>query len=103
MRHGRERFTYRFDWDIGKAIANWQKHDVSFTLAATVFRDPLAMSRYDFEHSHDEERWITLGQADTGQLVVVVHTFEELASQARIRIISARYATARERRQFQSG
>jgi uncharacterized DUF497 family protein len=102
MPHGRERFTYRFDWDINKAIANWQKHGVSFRLAATVFCDPLALSRYDFEHSQHEERWITLGLAETGRLVVVVHTFEELTSQARIRIISARYATARERRQFQS-
>jgi uncharacterized protein len=79
-------------------MTNWRKHGVSFRLAATVFRDPLALSRYDFEHSQSEERWITLGQAETGQLAVVVHTFEELAAEARIRIISARYATARERR-----
>ncbi|HKR35876.1 MAG TPA: BrnT family toxin [Steroidobacteraceae bacterium] len=97
-----ERFIYRFDWNISKAMTNWHKHGVSFRLAATVFRDPLALSRYDFEHSQSEERWITLGQAETGQLIVVVHTFEELAAEARIRIISARYATARERRQYQS-
>jgi uncharacterized DUF497 family protein len=97
-----KRFIYDFDWDIIKAMANWQKHGLSFEAAATVFRDPLALSRYDVEHSQSEERWITLGLAVTGQLVVVVHTFEEQAQEARIRIISARYATAHERRQYES-
>jgi uncharacterized DUF497 family protein len=98
------RFVYRFDWDTNKALANWHKHGVSFEVAATVLRDPLALSRYDVEHSQSEERWITLGQAESGQLVVVVHTFEELSEQeARVRIISARFATAHERRQYESG
>jgi hypothetical protein len=43
--------------------------------------------RYDIEHSQSEERWITLGLAVTGQLVVVVHTFEEHPQEARIRIV----------------
>jgi uncharacterized protein len=97
-----ERFVYRFDWDISKAMANWRKHGLSFRVAATVFRDPRALSRYDTVHSQDEERWITVGLAETGQIVVVVHTFEELSKEARIRIISARYATASERRQYES-
>lgn len=96
------RFVYLFDWDISKAMANWHKHGVSFEVAATVFHDPLALSRYDVEHSQSEERWVTLGKAETGQLVVVVHTFEELVDEARIRLISARYATAHERRQYES-
>jgi uncharacterized DUF497 family protein len=98
------RFVYRFDWDANKALANWHKHGVSFEAAATVLRDPLALSRYDVEHSEVEERWITLGLAETGQLLVVVHTFEEISEQeARVRIISARFATAHERRQYESG
>ncbi|HKU16689.1 MAG TPA: BrnT family toxin [Steroidobacteraceae bacterium] len=97
-----ERFVYRLDWDISKAMVNWRKHGVSFEVAATVFRDPLALSRYDAEHSQSEERWITLGQTESGQLVVVVHTFEELRDEARIRIISARSASAHERRQYES-
>jgi uncharacterized protein len=97
-----KRFVYQFDWDINKAMANWRKHGMSFEAAATVFRDPLALSRYDAEHSQSEERWITLGKAETGQLVVVVHTFEELPDGALVRIISARYSTARERRQYES-
>ena len=98
------RFVYRFDWDAAKAAANGHKHGISFEVAATVFRDPLTLSRYDVEHSEAEERWVTLGQAETGQLVLVVHTFEELSEQeARVRIISARFATAHERQQYESG
>lgn len=99
-----ERFLYRFAWDFAKAAANRRKHGVSFELAATVFRDPLALSRYDEEHSESEERWLTLGQVENGELLVVSHTFEELSAQeARVRIISARAATAHERQQYESG
>src|SRR5882672_8341152 len=95
-----ERFTYRFAWDPVKAAANRRKHSVSFEQAATVFRDPLALSRYDDEHSEgeSEERWLTLGEDENGTLLVVSHTFEELAAdEALMRVISARQATARER------
>ena len=96
-------FVYRFAWDAAKAASNRRKHGVEFELGATVFRDPLALSVYDEDHSEQEERWITLGQAENDTLLVVVHTFEELAeSEARVRIISARPATAHERRQYQS-
>jgi uncharacterized DUF497 family protein/DNA-binding XRE family transcriptional regulator len=76
-------FQYHFTWDPAKAAANRDKHGVSFELAATLFRDPLAVSVYDDEHSSDnEDRWITLGQADNGTLLVVVHTFEETGDDA---------------------
>jgi uncharacterized DUF497 family protein len=97
-------FTYRFDWDPAKATANRHKHGVSFEQAAGVFRDPLALSRYDEGHSEDEERWLTLGVNEHGVLLVVSHTFEELSAQeARVRLISAREATATERRQYEGG
>jgi uncharacterized DUF497 family protein len=97
-------FVYRFAWDPDKAEANRRTHRVTFEQAATVFRDPLALSRYDEEHSETEERWVSLGQAESGTLLVVVHTFEELApNEAQVRIISAREATARERQQYESG
>lgn len=53
--------VYRFAWDPAKAAANRRKHGVSFEQAAAVFRDPLALSRYDEGHSEGEERWLTLG------------------------------------------
>lgn len=97
------RFVYRFAWDAVKAAGNARKHGVRFELAATVFRDPLALSRYDEGHSQQEERWVTLGQAESGVLLVVVHTFEQAsANEARVRIISARLATAHERRHYEN-
>ena len=95
-------FSYHFEWDPAKAVANRQKHGVGFELAATVFRDPLALSRFDEDHSHDEERWITLGQTDNNVLLVVVHTYHEVDEHnAVVRIISARPATKYEQRQYE--
>jgi uncharacterized protein len=69
-----------------------------------VFRDPLALSLYDNEHSEAEERWLTLGLDENGALLVVSHTFEELGDdEALVRVISAREATAHERAQYESG
>lgn len=93
---------FDFDWDANKARTNLKKHGVSFRLATTVFRDPLALTIFDEEHSEDEERWVTLGQAENGQLLVVVHTSEELsATELRIRIISARRADKQEAQDYE--
>ena len=98
-------YQYHFTWDPDKAISNREKHGISFEQAATLFRDPLAISIYDDEHSSENEgRWITLGQAENGTLLVVVHTFEETSDDAaEIRLISAREATRNERRQYEKG
>jgi uncharacterized DUF497 family protein len=96
-------FVHRFEWDPQKARENVTNHDVRFELAATVFRDPLQVSVYDEDHSESEERWVTLGQAENGKLLVVVHTFEETDEGAKVRIISAREATKRERRDYENG
>jgi len=75
---------------------------VSFQLATTVFRDALALTVYDEEHSEDEERWVTLGQAENGQHLVVIHSFEQPSpTEARIRLISARLATQRELQDYE--
>jgi uncharacterized DUF497 family protein len=95
-------FQYRFEWDPNKAVANRRKHGIGFEQAATVFRDRLALSIYDEDHSDDEDRWVTLGQAENGALLVVVHTWQETgATEAVIRIISARPATAHEQRDYE--
>jgi hypothetical protein len=92
---------YTFEWDPDNAQRNKNKHGISFEQAATVFRDPRAISLYDAEHSKGEERWITLGlSADLG-LVIVCHTYGWTGtSTARIRIFSSRKATQRESRQY---
>lgn len=84
---------FDFDWDAKKARSNLAKHGVSLRLATSVFRDPLALTIFDDEHSDDEDRWITLGRAQNGQVLTVVHTSKEIgATGLNIRIISARRA-----------
>ena len=54
---------------------------------------PLGLTVIDEEHSESEERWATLGHAENGQYLVVIHTFEQTSPpDATIRIISARPA-----------
>ena len=94
---------FDFNWDVNKARGNLRKHEVTFQLATSVFRDPLAVTIYDTEHSDDEERWVTLGRAQDGQVLVVVHTSEEVsATELHIRIISARRAEREEVRDYES-
>ena len=97
-------FHYHFEWDPAKAAGNRRRHGVGFEQAATVFKDPLALSVFDEEHSETQERWVTLGQAEHGKLLVVVHTYQEIdAENAAVRIISARPATNHEQRQYETG
>jgi uncharacterized protein len=63
-----------FDWDVRKARSNLAKHGVGFEEASTIFGDPLSLTIPDPEHSLREERYITMGKAFTGKLLVVVHT-----------------------------
>ena len=91
-----------FDWHRGKAARNLRRHGVDFPQAATVFRDPLARSMPDDEHSDVEDRWVTIGQSEDGLLLVVVHTLRQSGDRSLVRIISARSATRRERRAFES-
>lgn len=94
---------YEFEWDDAKALANLDKHKVAFSDAMTVLRDPLAMNLFDNDHSDDEDRWITLGTASNGKLLIVVHTFTNLsATSALVRIISAREPTRNERAKYEN-
>ena len=93
--------NYNFEWDPGKARDNRAKHNVSFDEAATVFKDPRALSIFDQGHSEDEERWITMGISENGRLLVVAHTFRpEGKAAVMIRIISSRKATKQETREY---
>ena len=93
---------YDFEWDPQKAKSNFDKHGVSFEDAATVFKDPNALSIFDTEHSINEERWVTLGIASSGKLLVICHTFQELDSRTFVvRIFSSRKATKKESKQYE--
>jgi uncharacterized DUF497 family protein len=82
-----------FEWDPAKAARNLRKHKVSFHEASTVFGDTLSMTVADPDHSFDEKRYITIGRSDRNRLLMVAHA----ARQERVRIISARTLTRRER------
>jgi len=86
-----------FEWDSRKARSNLAKHGVGFEEASTIFGDPLSLTILDPEHSLSEERYITMGRAFTGKLLVVVHTERG----DNIRIISARSASRRERKFYE--
>jgi uncharacterized DUF497 family protein len=95
---------YDFEWDIKKARNNVRKHKVSFERATTIFRDANLLSIPDEEHSASGERWVTIGLDETGVLIVISHTFLKIGRNAsRIRIISARKATKREKKQYEEG
>ncbi len=89
--------NYNFEWDIHKARSNYSKHGVRFEEAATIFRDPRALTIFDSEHSEYEDRWITMGISKTGRLLIVCHSFqEETRDSVSIRIFSSRKATRKE-------
>ena len=94
---------FEFEWHPGKAASNLRKHGVSFELAATVFGDPLAISIPDEEHGEIEERWLIMGEARTGRLFVVCHTFHRYEDAWKVRIISARPPTRAERQAYEAG
>lgn len=89
-------------WDPTKAKSNRAKHGVTFAQAATVLLDPMAITVFDIAHSVDEERWFTLGRSRQGSLLAVAHTYQVTGpNTARVRLISARPATRRERDQYE--
>ena len=87
-----------FEWDESKAAKNFRKHGVSFEEAATAFGDPFSITIYDPLHSENEDRFILLGMSGKNRLLVVVHTDRH----EKIRIISARKAIQKERRQYEN-
>ena len=86
-----------FEWDPRKAAANRVKHGVSFEEAATVFGDPDALDGPDVRHSEKESRFLRLGRAATGRVLIVAYTVRRRDHGERIRIISARRASRKER------
>ena len=82
-----------FIWHAEKATTNRLKHDVSFEEASTAFSDPLSRTIDDPDHSEYEPRSLLIGLSTHGRLLVVSHT----DFGCRIRIVSARLATRRER------
>lgn len=87
---------FGFVWDKDKAESNKKKHNVSFETAIYIFQDPYLYEIYDESHSDDEERFAYIGSV-MGQLILFVVTTDR---DNKIRIISARKATSKERSKY---
>ena len=92
-----------FVWDEDKALANERKHGIGFKVAVTVFRDPLRTASFDVDHADSEDRWAVVGMTHSGVLLMVICVAEDTEDGDHVRIISARRATLRERREYESG
>jgi len=86
-----------FEWDPEKEKGNRRKHLIGFAEATTVFGDPLSITIPDADHSTEEERLVIIGISNYRHLLVVVHTVRE----EKIRLISARLATKKERQTYE--
>ncbi len=86
-----------FEWDSDKAKKNIKTRNVSFDEASTSFKDTLSLTIYDPLHSEEEDRFITIGNSCKNRLLIIVHTVRGI----KIRIISARKATKKERKQYE--
>ena len=88
----------QFEWDERKNIRNRRRHGVSFEEAETVFLDDQALLLDDPDHSSREDRFLLLGLSAAVRMLVVCHCYR--ASGNVIRLISARKATAIERKGY---
>ncbi|MGB5633331.1 MAG: BrnT family toxin [Waterburya sp.] len=82
-----------YEWDADKNRKNVEKHGIDFETAKRIF-DSLIVSRRDERKDYNEIRYVSIGIIDQVAMIVVVHTNR----QDRIRLISARPASRRERR-----
>lgn len=88
----------RVFWDPRKARINYLKHGIRFSDAEGVLVDPMALTREDVA-SMSEQRFVSLGIDFLGRVVVVVYA----SRKENLRLISARPATRKERRQDEEG
>ena len=86
-----------FEWDPRKASVNAAKHGVTFADTLAVFADADALDGPDLAHSASEARYLRLGRAADGRVLMVAYTIRRHDDAETIRLISARRASRRER------
>jgi hypothetical protein len=86
--------TIEFEWDYEKELENIKKHHINFTVAKKIFGDENRIEIYDKKHSIDEDRYNTIGAVDDVLFVVYTERHDK------VRLISARLATEKERRLY---
>lgn len=87
----------KYQWDKNKAKKNYGKHGILFSDTVSVFQDDLAITIEDDRQV--EQRFVTIGMDAFDRLLVVVFTWRKNV----IRIISARKANRKERKQYEEG
>lgn len=90
----------QFEWDERKNLSNQQKHGLSFEEATEAFSDPRQVAAPD-RIEDGEQRWQTLGMVRGFLVAMVAHTVRDTNDETVIRIISARFATRREKRTYE--
>ena len=85
----------QFEWDAEKYTVNLRKHGVKFEEAAEVFFDP--ENRFGDASVDDEFREYVVGYSLSKRILLVVFVERSV----RMRIISARRATAQERKEYE--
>jgi uncharacterized DUF497 family protein len=87
-----------FEWDEGNARKNADKHDVSQAEAEQMFFNEPLLVMDDVEHNQIEPRLHAMGKTEAGRLLHV--TFLLLQEGAKIRVISARDMSRKEREYY---
>jgi uncharacterized DUF497 family protein len=87
----------RFEWDDRKAAVTLERRGLSFEVGSTVFRDPMRVESADLRKDYGEQRVRVLGRAADGTVLAVIYTERG----ERMRIISVRRATRKERRSYE--
>ena len=85
-----------FDWDAGNRDKNWRRHNVAWWECEEIFFRPPAVLPSQPKHSGAEPRFYALGITSLGRPLLVVFTRRK----KRIRVISAREMSKKERRFF---
>ncbi len=87
-----------FEWDNHNAGKIWSKHHVSLSECEQIFFNLPLIIADDEKHSKKERRYYALGHTDINRLLFVAFT----TRRDRIRIISARSMSRKEREVYQS-
>lgn len=87
-----------FEWDEGNETKNWTKHRVSRSECEEIFFNRPLVVAEDSQHSQEENRFLALGHTDRGRRLFLVYALRH----DRIRVISARDMTPREKRVYEA-
>ena len=86
------------NWDPQKAETNFRKHNIRFADAESVLFDPMTLTIED-QIINQEQRFLSIGSDALGRTLVIVYKY----AGDKIRLISARKATPKERKYYEKG